>query len=403
VVAGAWRRPGFTRALLAAAFSLAAAAGQAAAQPSDYASELGQIQHDLDEVKDSAFAAPADVAKAMRFVYLQYRYASLTGNFADFKLAEAAIERAIEVVGPSEDFYLLRANLDFKLHRLARTKESLAMAPDLAGGPASRILRADLALQEGRYEEARRGYEEVIQESRTAASLGSWDYLARLAYLKSKTGDLAGGLRLYHEAADGITAKEMRSYAWVELQEGLLELDALHYEQALAHYRRAARAYSGYWLIEEHIAEVLDLLGRTGEAVELYRKVIARTRNPEFVGALAVIVDRTDHTAAEAWFAEADRLFKEQYSLYPEAAIGHFIKYLIARRNAGPELLEMAERNYRLRPNADSQLLLARACFKLGDTEKAKALVGEILATPWRTPEIARFSQELRARRNLSR
>jgi tetratricopeptide (TPR) repeat protein len=397
------RRLGLVSPLVCAALALLPAACLAAEKPSDYDVELARIQKGIDEVRDSAFATPIDIGRAMKLVYLQYRYASLTGSFVDFKAAESVIDKAIELAGPAEDFYLLRANLDFKLHRLARTKDDLAMVPDLADGAAVRILRADLDLQEGRYEAARQGYEKAIRRDRKPETPGSWDYLARLAYLKSKTGEVSGGLRLYREAQGEITAKEMRSYAWVELQEGLLDLDYGRYEKALAHYRRAASAYSGYWLIEEHIAEVLDLLGRTGEAIDLYRKVIARTENPEFVGALAIIVERKDHAAAEALYREADRLFKEQYSLYPEAAVGHFIRYLLAKRDAGTELLEMAEKNYRLRPNADSELLLARAYLKLHDVAKARALVDEILATPWRTPELARFSKELRARSGLAR
>ncbi|HVT57810.1 MAG TPA: tetratricopeptide repeat protein [Thermoanaerobaculia bacterium] len=395
----AGRRLRITARLLAAALVLVSTPALAAARPTDYEIELAQIRKDIDEVRDGAFAAPIDVGRATRLVFLLYRFSSLTASFADFRSTETAIDKALELVGPSEDLILLRANLDFKLHRLARTKADLAMVPDLAGSAGVKALRADLDLQEGRYEEARRGYEKVVEQGRTSSSLGAWDNLARLAYLETKTGDVAGGLKLYREAQDEITAKEMRSYAWVELQDGLLDFDSGRYDKALAHYRRAARAYSGYWLIEEHMAEVLDLLGHTGEAIDLYRRVIERTQNPEYVGALAVIVDRRDHAAAEIMFQEADRLFRERYALYPEAAIGHFIRYMIARKDAGPELLEMAEKNYRLRPNADSKLLLARAYFKLHRTAEASALVDEILATPWRTPEIARFSRLVRASR----
>ena len=188
----------------------------------------------------------------------------------------------------------------------------------------------------------------------------------------------------------------MRSYAWLELQKGLMDFDDGRYERALAHYRLADRAYSGYWQIEEHVAEVLDRLGGTDEAIALYRGIIQRTRNPEFVNALAAILDRRDHAAAEALYAEAEGLFEEQYRLYPEAAIGHFLKYLIGRREADPRLLEMAERNVQLRPNAESKLLLARAYVKLSQPAKARALVGEILETSWRTPELAAFARQVR-------
>ena len=381
----------------ATALILASAAGFADATPTDYDVELEKVAKGIAEIQDSAFAAPVEIEKASKYAYLLYRRASLTASFADFKAAEVGIDTALRQVGPSEDLYLLKANFDFKLHRLGKTKEDLEKVPDLAGSAPVLALKADLDLQEGRYDAARRGYEAALRKKRT------WDNLARLAYLESRTGNVSGAERLYAEAQAEITAKEMRSYAWVELQRGLLDFDDGRYEEALAHYQRANRAYSGYWLIEEHIAEVLDRLGRTQEAADLYRSIIQRTRNPEFVSALASIADRKDPAAAEALYREAERLFEEQSSLYPEAAIGHYIKHLISRRETSPRLREMAERNYQLRPNADSKLLLARAYLKLNETGKARALVDEILATPWRTPEIDRFSREVRGGRRISR
>jgi tetratricopeptide (TPR) repeat protein len=371
--------------ILALAFCL-----PAAAEPStDYEAELGKIHGEIAKLGD-VFQGPADLEKVSKLAFLKYRYASLTSDFADFAAAEGALDEAIRKVGPSEDLLLLKANFDFKLHRLGRTKEDLEKVPDLADSPQARALRADLDFQEGRYAESRRGYEEALRKKRT------WDNQARLAYLESKTGDVAGAERLYAEAEDEITAKEMRSYAWVELQRGLLDLDRGRNEEALAHYRRADRAYSGYWLIEEHIAEVLDRLGRTAEAVKLYRGIVQRTGNPEFVSALAAIAGRKDPAEAGALYAEAERLFEAQSLLYPEAAIGHYLKSLIDRPGSSPKLLEMAERNVALRPNAESKLLLARACLKLGQPARARALVGEILETPWRTPELARFARQVR-------
>lgn len=347
---------------------------------SDYETELAQIQ------QQTAAITGDPIEKATKHAFLVYRRASLTADYADFKAAETAIDGVIAEIGPSEDLYLLKANFDFKLHRLARAKEDLEKTPDLADDAGVAALRADLALQEGRYDEAKNGYETALRKKRT------WDNLARLAYLKSKTGDVAGADKLYVEAEDEITAKEMRSYAWVELQRGLLHFDAGRYAKALEHYERASRAYSGYWLIEEHIAEVLHALGRKDESVALYRKLIERTHNPEYVSALAAILGRED------FYAEADRLFQEQSALYPEAALGHHLKSMLARKSPSPDLLALAEKNVRLRPNGDAKLLLARAYLKLNEPAKARAEIAEILATPWRTPELSKFSKQVRSR-----
>lgn len=325
-----------------------------------------------------------------------YRRASLTGDFADFRAAETAMEQGLEQLGPLQDLYLLRAQFHFKLHRLAAARDDLSRAPDLAGSPDAAALRADLALQEGRYEAARQGYERLVRENRT------WDNLARLAYYLGKTGEVERADQLYAEAQDELTAKEMRSFAWVELQRGLLDLDRGRDEPALAHFRRADRAYSGYWLIEEHIAEALGRLGRTEEAIALYRKVVEKTHNPEFLSALARLLENRDSAAAAALDREAERRFEEQSALYPEAAAGHFLQYLLERREPGPRLLALALRNVEIRPNAESKLLLARAYWKLnqpGSVPAIRALVTEIRETPWRTAEITRFVREVQRRR----
>jgi hypothetical protein len=73
--------------------------------------------------------------------------------------------------------------------------------------------------------------------------------------LRAKLGDFANADRLYQDAEEEISAKEMRSSAWVELQRGYLELSRGQYQAAWDHYRQADQAYSGYWLTKEYMAE----------------------------------------------------------------------------------------------------------------------------------------------------
>lgn len=349
-------------------------------RPSDYDRELAKIEKDLASPPPAATAA-AD--PALWRAGLLYRRASLTSDFAHFRAAEEAIDQAFAKVGPTEDLILLRAQFNFKLHRLESTKSDVLALAEIGPSSGLHALAADLAFQEGRYEEARRGYEKALE-----TNPASWDNLARLAYFQSRTGDYAGAERTYAKAQEEISAKEMRSYAWVELQKGLLDFERKRYEPALAHYRKADRAFSGYWLIEEHIAEVLDLLGRTGESVALYEKIIGTTHNPEYMNALGRIEERTDPAAAKKLYAEADRENAKRFALYPEAAIGHLIRDSLLRPDLRPDLLALAQRNYDLRPNSESKLLLARAYLKNERKAEAKRLLDEIAATPWTSPEL---------------
>jgi tetratricopeptide (TPR) repeat protein len=336
--------------------------------PTDYELELKRIDAKLAE--KPLFA---------------YQRAALTGDFNDFRAAERAIEQAFAAQGPTADLLLLRANFNFKLHRLDAAESDLRVLDAEIPGVAA--LRADLAFQRGRYDDARRGY------TREVALAGKWDDYARLAWLQSRTGDVAGADRSYAQAEEQISVKEMRSYAWVELQRGLLSFERGRYEEALAHYRKAERAYSGYWLIEEHVAEVLDKLGKRSEAIALYEKIVAATHNPEYVNALARITGRGD------LYAEADRLNAVRFALYPEAAIGHVIRDALARPTARPDLVQLAARNVALRPNAESKLLLARALLKVNDRAAAAKLVDEIVkTTPWRTAELEDLRRSLAPR-----
>jgi tetratricopeptide (TPR) repeat protein len=304
-----------------------------------------------------------------------YRRATQSGNFADFRLAELALDEAMRHE-PSAELVLLRANLEFTLHRLGRAKAELSRVPDP-------LLEAQIALQEGRYEEARRGYE---------AAPKTWNSLACLAYYQAVTGDAIAADRLYVEAEEELSAKEMRSFAWIEVQRGILNLDRARYDAALSHFQRAEAAYPNWWLVEEHIAETLDRLGRTSDAIALYRHVIEKTRNPEYVAALANIIRRTDRDAAARLDAEADALYAEQTRLYPEAAGGHVIRHLLARGDAP---VALAEENVRLRPNGEAKLLLAKAYWNASRPEDARRVIDEVRHTPYRTPELEAFERQL--------
>ena len=381
---------GWAAAALAAVLAALPPDGAADPAATDYDRERAALAQRIGELEAAAGDPAGDGAAVARLAVQRYRYATLSGDFAELRAAEAAVESALAAVGPAPDLVLLRAQLHAALHRLPRARQDLARLADPAD-PRARALAADLDLQEGRYRAARRGYEEVLRRER------SWDHLARLAFLAAKTGDAAGAERLYAEAQEQLTAKEMRPYAWLELQRGVLDLERGDAAAALGRFERADRAYSGYWLIEEHLAEALHRLGRTDEAVARYRRVVARAPRPELLSALAGVLAPRDPAAAADLDAEAARRFEAQYTVYPEAAVGHLVEHRLRRGEADARLLALAEANHRLRPGAEAKLLLARVHLALGQRAPARSLIDAVLATPWKTPELARLVEEVRA------
>ncbi len=322
----------------------------------------------------------------------RYRKAVLTADFEDLAALERGIDAAIADLGPVDDLVLAKANLALKLHRLDGAVQALENAPHLKQTPGGRALLADLAQQQGRYAEARAVLEEAV------ALRPDWEGLARLANFRAMTGAPDEADQLYTRAQDRLTAKEMRYYAWLELQRGLIDLNAGRHEAALAHYRLADRAYSGYWLIEEHIAEVLALLGHGRESAEIYARVLPSAAKPELMAAYAGILAELDPARSRELASAAEAAFEQQMAHYPEATIGHYLTYLIDTESNGSRLIALARLNLSARPNADAKLLLALACVNAGCIDEARQLAAQIEASGWRPDALARLEQSLETR-----
>lgn len=355
--------------------------------PSDYDVELATIESKLVEPDKKPVTGAAHKKAATQRIYYLYLKASLTGDFGDFKTAEDAILASLKTDGDTEQLLLFTADLNFKLHRASVTQTALDKLSRFSQHPRIKALAADIALQNGQYKIALTQYNRLLEENR------DWGNLARLAYYKGKTGAPGIADQLYAEAQDMLSSKEMRHYAWLELQRGVLDFELKHYPDALAHYKKADMAYSGYWLIQEHIAEVYARMGQTREAIDLYRKVVKKTPHPDLISALANITD--DPAEKTALYKQAETVFTKNQILYEEASRGHLIEHLLVKQETDPHLLQYALQNHQLRPNAEAKLLLAKVLYKTNDIPAAKLLMQEILKTPWKSLQIDLLAQQL--------
>lgn len=331
-----------------------------------YSEELARAEADIAKLELRLQRYPRDLELRVRLLYRLFHRASLTCAMASFEALEAATLEAIHEFGPKEDLCLLKANLDLRFHRLAEARSDLERSPLLPGRLEGRVLLADLAFQEGRYEAARLGLEEVIKESPT------WDNLARLAHWKSKLGDADEAYRLYEEAEDDLTAKQMRSYAWLELQCGVLALQHGRYAEAGFHYRRAEEAYPGHWQTDEHFAELLAAEGRFDEAEALFKKVIARAPKPELqqaLGELYLFAGRTDE--AQPWLDRALAAYLESVRGGGVHYFHHLADFYADAREEPAEAVRWARKDVAMRPNFSTQAAMAWALYRNGELAEA--------------------------------
>jgi tetratricopeptide (TPR) repeat protein len=342
----------------------------------DFDRELEQIDEEISGLRRGACRGTStDDERVTRFAYRLYQRASLTGSFAELESAAAAIDGALEQVRHGSDLYLLKANVDFKFHRLADLRGDLAACATLRESTQGRALQADLDSQVGRYDAARTGYEHVIRDD------PAWDNLARLAHLKAEMGDVEGADRLYGEAEDELTAKQMRHYAWLELQRGRLDLSRGRFDEARAHYQRGARAYSGYWLVEEHMAELLAARGEFDAAVALYERLVARVPRAEFQQALGELYELTHRPAqAEAWLDRACAGYLESAARGEVHYYHHLADFYADVRRDGAEAVRWARKDVELRDNFSTRAVLAWSLYRARRFAEAREAIDHALA-----------------------
>jgi len=328
--------------------------------------------------------------------------ARLSGRYDDYAKAEFWIASAFGHAPEGSGPWLARARLHFTLHRLHRVLPDLERAeqrllPDDHDRAAFALLRADLAFQQGRYEEARVGIDASLALHRDPAAVFS------RAQLLQHTGDPDGALRLFDEAEGMYLTPPPETRAWLDLQRGLLELDRGRLDAAAAHYVAAERDLSGWWLIEEHQAEVLARSGSTDAALRAYEILIDRTGNPEFMDAAASILDaRGDAAGAALQVTRARAAYDAQLERYPEAAAGHALRHFLEFGTDPAFTLDLAERNAALRPNGEALTLLAKAQLAAGRPGPALETIERVLATAWRSAESDEVAAEIRAARALT-
>lgn len=366
-----------------------------------YADELAAVDERIKAHRARADATTGwPVLASLADDYLER--ARLTGDYDDYAAAEAALKeafgRAVDGGGP----LFTRAQLHFTLHRLAEASADLErLSKKVVIDDRERAnldgLRADIAFQRGDMPAALAGYEAALAAKRSSTAL------ARMALYRWKLGDHEGADALYAEAYDAYDGDARQPAAWYKLVRGLLDLDRGRDREALAHYREAEAELAGYWLVEEHIAEILNRLGERDASIALYESLVERTHNPEFMDALADILREQGETArAEALVRDSRAAYERLLAQFPEAAAGHAIGHYLDRGDQPKRALELAIANHETRPNPDAKVLLARAHLAAGDPAAAEAVIREALRGPWDFADLHAVAAEVFAARGLA-
>ena len=328
------------------------------AQVASYAAEVTKAQHDVAVLEAVAMRDARDAEKRIRLAYRQFHLASLTNHPEHFEAVQRSVGSGLADFGPKEDLCLLQANIDGRFHRLHDVKQTLSLCPALARRASGRAIAADVDFQEGRYGDAFDALSELIAEE------GAWDNLARLAHWHSKLGDRDTADALYVSAENELTAKEMRSFAWLELQRGELALSQGAVDQAGRHAALAVASFPGHWKSDEFTAKVLAARGELESSLALLKAVATSHPKPELHQAIGELLTRLGRAEeAGAWFAQA----LHAYLVSVERGEVHYYHHLAdfyADSGGQPaEAVRFARMDVTLRANFSTHAALAWALY----------------------------------------
>lgn len=342
----------------------------------DFDREVRLMDAEIAAFSTATATRPTDPEAAGRLAYRLYQRATLTGRPEDFVAVRAIVEEKLRHDGSMPVWRLLEATLDVRAHQLDAAQAALAAAPELADNADAQVLAADIAFQRGNYERAQQGYEAALRRRTT------WPVLARLAYVAARRGDVPTADRLYESAEEEVTAKEMRAYAWLELQRGQLQFSRGRYAEARVHYQTAARAYSGYWLVDEYMAELMGATREFAEAVELYKRAIARAPRPDLaqqLGDLYLFMGKPRE--ASRWHDEALAGYLESVRRGEVQFLHHLAGFYADVKLDGAEAVKWAREDATRRPHYATENMLAWALYRNGQIAEALDASGRALAS----------------------
>jgi tetratricopeptide (TPR) repeat protein len=354
-----------------------------------YHTEMRLIEQDIADIGG---AMPLDPPLVMHYIYRLYQRASIAGDLVRLSGVERAIDHALPLLANPGDLCLLKANVAFKLHKLAEVEAALVAVPSVYDSNEGRLIRADLNFQHGKYREAKTRYLEALQAER------SWSALCRLAYFHGKMGDVDGADRLYGEAEDQLTAKEMRSYAWLEVQRGFLAFERGRHSEAQARYARAEAAYPGYWLVTEHIAELMGAEGKYREAIEIFENINSTTDRPELQQAIGELYEIAgDAARAHDWHRKALTAYLQSAQRGEVHYYHHLADYYSDVANDGTQAVRWAQADLQLRENFSTQAALAWAFYRNGQLDEACDWIDRALASGAVEPHLFSRAAEIYA------
>ena len=336
-------------------------------------------------------ADPMGAADRSRLAALYLQRGRETGDFEDYRRAEALARRSLELrLAHNARTYVVLASALLAQHRFT---EALAVARDLnardPGVARSQALLAEVELELGRYAEARALFDSLWPARRDLA------VAPRLARWAEIRGDTALARRLLDGAL--ATARRRRDLpaeqlGWFYLRVGDYALRYGRLDEAAYALRAGLEVFPSDYRLLAGLARLEAARGRWREAVRWGEEAIAVVPDPATFGVISDAYAALGDSAQAAEYARAMEL-----AVLGQPGQWHraWSLFLLDHDRRVPEVLAHVREELETRRDVYGYDLLAWALHKAGRDGEARAAMAAALAQGTKDPLLLRHAAEI--------
>lgn len=324
-------------------------------------------------------AAPTRAAGWTLLAAAELQRVRETGDASSYARAQAAVDRALALAPGDQAALTQRAALELSRHDFAAglrdARAALAVDPTVRApyGPL-----VDAAVELGRYGEAERVAQQMVDRKPDLAAL------TRVSYLRELRGDRAGALDAL-DAALSAGGQVPESVAFVSAVRGGLELQSGRVRAARRAARRALHDLPGYAPAEVALAKADAAAGRRGAAIARLRALVTRLPLPEHVTLLAELeLSAGDRAAAR----ESLALVRAERRLQVDAGVVVDTEAALFEADHGDarRAVALARRAWRAAPSVRAADALGWALTRAGRADEGARWARRALRRGWRDP-----------------
>jgi tetratricopeptide (TPR) repeat protein len=297
-----------------------------------------------------------------------------TGRIEDAVQAERAARSSLDILPRSNAVALNKlANALLSQHRFPEALEVADRA--LVLDPEAQRLRADILLELGEYEAARKALRQIPHRE---DDLNLMALRARFAEIEGKVERSIDLLKAASRIADSLPDMPAEAVAWYHTIVGHRQIDTGKLndgeqacKDALAIFPRDYRAMTG-------LAEAAALRHDWQSAITWGRKAVETSpQNPE---AFKILGDAYDELGRTSDAEQQYQLLEQLAHSFPRIYDRHWVLFCADKGRLLDEALTLARKDLELRRDVHAYDTLAWVCFKRGLQKEAEAAMEKALA-----------------------